>query len=59
VCDDGTIIGTTWIGPRVIIGDDVTVNSNVRIWPEVRIKNGTKVIDNVGNEDFGNQIKGS
>jgi len=49
----------TVIGPRVIIGDDVTVNSNVRIWPEVRIKNGTKVIDNVGNEDFGNHIKGS
>jgi mannose-1-phosphate guanylyltransferase len=49
----------TVIGPRVIIGEEVTVNSLVRIWPEVRVKNGTKVSENLGNEDFGNDIKGS
>jgi len=25
----------------------------VRIWPEVRVKNGTKVNENLGNEDLG------
>lgn len=57
---DSCILETgTVIGPRVIIGEEVTVNSLVRIWPEVRVKNGTKVSENLGNEDFGNDIKGS
>jgi mannose-1-phosphate guanylyltransferase len=57
---DSCILETgTVIGPRVIIGEEVTVNSMVRIWPEVRVKNGTKVSENLGNEDFGNNIKGS
>ncbi len=47
------------IGPRVVIRENVTVNTMIRIWPEVRIKEGTKVIENMGNEDFGNSIKGS
>ncbi len=47
------------IGPRVLIGDDVTVHSEIRIWPEVTIKKGTKVKENIGNEEFGNEIKGS
>lgn len=47
------------IGPRVLIGDEVTVHSEIRIWPEVAVKKGTRVKENIGNDDFGNEIKGS
>jgi len=47
------------IGPRVLIGDEVTVHSEIRIWPEVAVKKGTRVKENLGNDDFGNEIKGS
>ncbi|HEY9245583.1 MAG TPA: NDP-sugar synthase [Candidatus Methanoperedens sp.] len=47
------------IGPRVLIGEDVTVHSEIRIWPEVSVKKGTRVKENLGNEDFGNDTKGS
>jgi mannose-1-phosphate guanylyltransferase len=57
---DSCILETgTVIGPRVIIGENVTVNSLVRIWPEIRVKNGTKVTEKLGNEDFSNDTKGS
>ncbi len=49
----------TVIGPRVIIKEGVTVNSTVRIWPEIRVKEGTSVTESLGNDDFGNDIKGS
>jgi len=41
------------IGPRVLIGDDVTIHSEIRIWPEVTVKKGTRVKESIGNEDFG------
>ena len=57
---DSCILETgTVIGPRVIINKDVTVNTTVRIWPEVRVKEGTRVSENIGNDDFGNDMKGS
>jgi hypothetical protein len=43
----------------VIIKEGVTVNSTVRIWPEIRVKEGTKVTESLGNDEFGNDIKGS
>lgn len=47
------------IGPRVLIGDEVTVHSEIRIWPEVAVKKGIRVKENLGNDDFGNETKGS
>ncbi|VVB90809.1 Bifunctional protein GlmU [uncultured archaeon] len=49
----------TVIGPRVMIDDKVTVNSLVRIWPEVSVKRNTKVCDNIGNDCFGTETNGS
>lgn len=41
---DSCILETgTVIGPRVIIEDNVTINANVRLWPETIAKKGTKV----------------
>jgi mannose-1-phosphate guanylyltransferase len=47
------------IGPRALIGEDVTIHSEIRIWPEVTVKKGTRVKQNIGNEDFSNDTRGS
>lgn len=57
---DSCILETgTVIGPRVRIEDKVTVDSEVRIWPEVVVKSGTRVRRSLGNDDFENDTKGS
>lgn len=57
---DSCILETgTVIGPRVIIENYVTVHSLIRVWPEITIKKGTRVRENIGNEEFGNEMKGS
>jgi mannose-1-phosphate guanylyltransferase len=57
--DSCTLETGTVIGPRVIIGEEVTVHSQVRIWPEIRVKSRTRVSENLGNEEFGNDMNGS
>jgi mannose-1-phosphate guanylyltransferase len=43
----------------VMIGNDVTVHSDVRIWPEVVIQAGTSVIKDLMNEHFATDVNGS
>ncbi len=47
------------IGPRAMIGNDVTVHSDVRIWPEVVISAGTSVSKDLVNDHFATDINGS
>ncbi len=49
----------TVIGPRVIIEDRVTIHSDVKLWPEVIVKEGTMVKENIGNPKYGNETNGS
>ena len=54
ILENGTVIG-----PRVMIGNDVTVHSDVRIWPEVVIPAGISVIKDAMNEHFATDVNGS
>ena len=47
------------IGPRTMIGNEVTVHSDVRIWPEVVVQAGISVIEDGMNEQFATDINGS
>lgn len=40
------------IGPRATIGDDVKIQSVVRIWPDVSIEKGETVTEDVFNDDY-------
>jgi mannose-1-phosphate guanylyltransferase len=42
-----------------MIGNDVTVHSDVRIWPEVVINTGTSVVKDTMNERFATDVNGS
>lgn len=44
----------TVIGPRVVIRDDVTIHSNVSLWPELVIEEGTNVKDSLKTPDYNN-----
>lgn len=66
IIDDDVSIGKsctlengTVIGPRTMIGNDVTVHSDVRIWPEVVVPAGNSVIQDRMNEQFATDINGS
>ncbi|WP_406671346.1 NDP-sugar synthase [Methanolobus sp. ZRKC4] len=59
VIDNGTKVGNncslengTVIGPAVLIEDDVTVHSDVRIWPEINIPAKTRVKEDILNESY-------
>jgi len=54
VLENGTVIG-----PRSMIGNDVTVHSDVRIWPEVVINSGISVAKDTVNEQFATDVNGS
>ncbi|HMK46859.1 MAG TPA: NDP-sugar synthase [Methanocella sp.] len=54
ILENGTVIG-----PRTMIGNDVTVHSDVRIWPEVVIAAGVSVAHDTINEQFATDINGS
>jgi mannose-1-phosphate guanylyltransferase len=54
ILENGTVIG-----PRTMIGNDVTVHSDVRIWPEVVIQAGVSVIKDTVNEHFATDVNGS
>jgi mannose-1-phosphate guanylyltransferase len=47
------------IGPRAMIGNDVTIHSDIRIWPEVVVNAGTSVKKDFMNEHFATDINGS
>ena len=47
------------IGPRAMLGNDVTVHSDVRIWPEVVISEGTSVVKDFLNSHFDTDVNGS
>ncbi|WP_424357827.1 sugar phosphate nucleotidyltransferase [Methanocella sp. MCL-LM] len=66
IIDDDVSIGKactlengTVIGPRTMIGNDVTVHSDVRIWPEVVVQAGVSVVEDTMNEQFATDINGS
>ena len=66
IIDDDVSIGKsctlengTVIGPRTMIGNDVTVHSDVRIWPEVVIQAGVSVVEDTMNEQFATDVNGS
>ncbi|NPE29131.1 NDP-sugar synthase [Methanococcoides sp. SA1] len=59
IIDNNTIVGQncnlengTVIGPRVIIRDDATIHSDVKIWPEVNIKAGSRIKETMINPEF-------
>ncbi|MCG7852575.1 MAG: NDP-sugar synthase [Methanosarcinaceae archaeon] len=59
IIDKNTVIGKncslengTVIGPKVTIGDNVTIHSNVKIWPEITIKKGSRVNENLINQEL-------
>ena len=54
-----TLENGTVIGPRTMIGNDVTVHSDVRIWPEVVVAAGTSVTKDTMNEHFETDVNGS
>ena len=54
VLENGTVIG-----PRSMIGNDVTVHSDVRIWPEVVVSSGISVVKDTMNEHFATDVNGS
>jgi mannose-1-phosphate guanylyltransferase len=61
IIDNSTKIGNdciletgTVIGPRVVIRDNVTIHSNVSLWPELIIAGGTNVKENQINLDYNN-----
>ena len=47
------------IGPRAMLGNDVTVHSDVRIWPEVVINEGISVVKDLLNDHFDTDVNGS
>lgn len=54
ILENGTVIG-----PRTMIGNDVTVHSDVRIWPEVFVSAGTSVKQDTMNPQFATDVSGS
>ncbi|KGK99325.1 mannose-1-phosphate guanyltransferase [Methanococcoides methylutens] len=59
IIDNNTVIGEncsmengTVIGPRVIINDDSTIHSDVKIWPEINIKSGSRIKETIINPDL-------
>ena len=54
-----TMENGTVIGPRCMIGNDVTVHSDVRIWPEVVINAGNSVKADTMNPSFATDVNGS
>ncbi len=54
-----TLENGTVIGPRTMIGNDVTVHSDVRIWPEVVVPAGISVVKDTMNEHFETDVNGS
>lgn len=63
IIDNNTKIGNncileteTVIGPRDVVRDNVTIHSNVSLWPELVIDKGTKVKETRVNPDFNNSI---
>ncbi|WP_135610969.1 NDP-sugar synthase [Methanococcoides sp. AM1] len=59
IIDNNTVIGEncsmengTVIGPRVIINDDSTIHSDVKIWPEINIKPGSRIKETIINPDL-------
>ncbi len=54
-----TLENGTVIGPRTMIGNDVTVHSDVRIWPEVVVPANTSVSKDAMNEHFATDVNGS
>lgn len=66
IIDDRTSIGANCviennsvIGPRVVIRDNVTVHSGSRIWPDLVVKEGTVVREDLINESYETSTKGS
>jgi len=43
----------TVIGPRVHIGNNSTIHSNVKIWPDLTIKSASIIQENILNPDYG------
>lgn len=54
ILENGTVIG-----PRTMIGNDVTVHSDTRIWPEVVAPSSINVAKDLMNENFGTETNGS
>jgi mannose-1-phosphate guanylyltransferase len=59
VIDSNTVVGQdcslengTVIGPRVNIGSESTIHSDVRIWPEMTIKCGSRIKEDLLNPDY-------
>ncbi|NPE30881.1 NDP-sugar synthase [Methanococcoides sp. SA1] len=59
IIDNNTVIGRncsmengTVIGPRVNINDDATIHSDVKIWPEINIKPGSRIKNTIINPKF-------
>ena len=66
IMDNDTHIGEqcsiendTVIGPRVVLRDHAVAHSNIRLWPEVVITDGTIVKEYVPNEKFDLRYDGS
>lgn len=66
IVDSGTVTGSgvglengTVVGPRARIGDDVTVHSDVKIWPDVELEDGRSIKETLKNEEYGVQTSGS
>lgn len=59
IIDNGAKVGDncylengTVIGPDAVMGKNVTVHSNTRIWPEIAIEDGTSVKDDIINGSY-------
>ncbi|WP_440952704.1 sugar phosphate nucleotidyltransferase [Methanococcoides sp. FTZ1] len=59
IIDNNTVIGKncslengTVIGPRVNINDDTIIHSDVKIWPEIDIKSGSRIKETIINPEF-------
>ncbi|NYT01103.1 MAG: NDP-sugar synthase [Methanocellales archaeon] len=57
--EDCTLESGVVIGPRVMIQNEVIVNSDVRIWPEAVLKSGDCVKKSLINEKFGISVERS
>jgi mannose-1-phosphate guanylyltransferase len=66
IIDSDSVVGAgsslengTIVGPNSTLGDDVTIHSGVKLWPETVISKGEHVKDDKLNEKYGTDVSGS
>lgn len=52
ISDNCSLENGTVIGPAAVVGRNSTIHSDIRIWPEIKVEEGTSVKEDILNESY-------